>query len=88
MNQHQRPHQAHDLRPYARSSGEKLRVWKQRAHEAFDPLWRTGPLTRNEAYAWMARAMGLPRRRAHIGMFSMRQCRKLIRILRREAVAS
>lgn len=77
-----------DRRPINRFANAELRIWRRRAHEAFDPMWRYGDMTRAEAYAWMARAMGLPRCKAHIGMFSAGRCRKLIRILRRKAIAS
>ena len=64
-----------------------LRDWKRRAHEAFDRLWLDGGMTRPEAYAWMAQVMNLPRHRAHIGLFKVRQCRRLIKLLQRETVS-
>lgn len=48
------------------------------AHEHFDPLWRSGHMTRPEAYKWMQEAMGLPEHEAHIGLFDLAQCNRLV----------
>jgi len=45
------------------------------AHAAFDPLWKSGRMSRNEAYRRLAIAMGLHQDKCHIGMFDEQQCR-------------
>lgn len=33
---------------------------RRSAHEAFDPIWMSGTMTRSEAYRWLAKQMRLP----------------------------
>jgi hypothetical protein len=54
-----------------------------RAHDAFDTLWKTGRMTRPEAYRWMQSTLGLRKDEAHVGMFDTTTCERLI-----DAVAS
>lgn len=58
------------------------RQWRQQAHAVFDPLWQGGGMPRDTAYAWLARTMRLPVQEAHIGRFTIVQCRKLIGLVR------
>ncbi len=68
--------------PLGRLANAELRQAKQRAHAAFDPLWRERRMTRRQAYAWLAEAMGMPVAEVHIGAFDVGQCRQVV-----EAVA-
>lgn len=52
-----------------------------RAHAAFDPLWQNGIMKRRDAYRWMSWVMGLPQEEAHISMFNIDQCNRLIEIM-------
>jgi hypothetical protein len=54
------------------------RVWRMRAHQRFDKLWKGGTVSRKQAYAWLSRVMGLPTRKTHIGMFTVSQCKNVI----------
>ena len=65
-------------RPLGRLADAELRAWKRRAHEAFDPLWQSGGMTRHEAYWHMAAIMGLRLSEAHIGEFDVEQCERLV----------
>ena len=56
----------------------KTRGARKKAHASFDPLWKDGKMKRTEAYAWMAEAMDLPTEKAHIAMFDVDKCFKLI----------
>lgn len=49
------------------------------AHKYFDRLWRgrNSPMSRAEAYAWMAQALNIPPERAHVGMLDAAQCEAL-----------
>lgn len=51
------------------------------AHACFDRLWRGRRFSRTDAYRWMQEAMGLDASAAHIGLFSIEQCRRLITIV-------
>lgn len=68
--------------PKGRLADAKLRYWKKKAHEAFDPLWQYGQFKhrRNMAYAWLADQMGLPVQETHIGMFDVGRCKQVIEI--------
>lgn len=65
-------------KPLGRLADAALRAAKQKAHAAFDPLWKEGTMKRGDAYAWLADAMGLARGRAHIGEFDLDQCRRVV----------
>jgi len=68
--------------PLGRLANAELRLAKQQAHAAFDPLWRTPAFgeTRNSAYNWLADRLGIPRADCHIGMFDVEQCRRVVEV--------
>lgn len=45
-------------------SQAQLRI---KAHEAFDPIWRTGLTSRKTAYRLLAADLGVPEQLAHFG---------------------
>ena len=49
------------------------------AHQAFDQLWLRKYMTRPEAYAWLARYLGVDDGEAHIANLDEVQCRALVR---------
>ncbi len=53
----------------------KLRI---QVHKHFDLLWRTGSLTRREAYGKMAETLGISINNCHIGMFTSDRCYKVL----------
>ena len=63
-----------------RIANKELRELKHQAHEAFDPIWKDGHLTRTAAYEVLSTAFGLPPEQTHIGMFNEEMCRKVIRL--------
>ena len=67
-------------KPLGRLANEELRNWKQRAHGVFDPLWRSGVLSRAGAYAWLAKQLGIPQEETHIGMFDVDQCKRVVKV--------
>lgn len=56
----------------------ELRLLRKQAHEAFDPLWISGGMSRVEAYRHLQEIMDLSPDEAHIGRFNVEQCRTLI----------
>lgn len=81
-------HGAHaDGRPLGIPASKATKVWRIRAHAAFDRLWTRQPgeggprMPRSDAYAWMRQAMGLTRAEAHMGRFTAKQCRELIALV-------
>lgn len=64
--------------PLGRLANKELRLAKSAAHASFDQIWRSGRMSRPDAYAWLAKAMGLPKDEAHIGMFNEQQCAQVV----------
>jgi hypothetical protein len=69
-------------KPLGRLANKELRKWKISAHAAFDPLWKFGRLSRTEAYARLAKSLGIRKSEAHIGMFDVPTCQKVVEICR------
>lgn len=70
-------------KPMGTLANEELRKLRIKCHNYFDPFWRMGCVTRDEAYEWLSIVMDLPPEKAHIGMFDEEQCRKLLDILQK-----
>lgn len=70
-------------KPLGTLANAELRRWKSAAHKAFDPLWNRGrkspKKSRASAYAWLSKVMELDAKDTHIGMFSVEQCKQVIR---------
>lgn len=64
-----------DHKPLGRMANAELRKAKMMAHAAFDPWWKSGRMTRHEAYRLLAEKMSLDPKDAHIGMFDVEQCK-------------
>lgn len=62
-------------------ANKELRLAKQAAHRAFDPIWKGGPMKRGQAYKWLSEQMGLPRSKCHIGYFSVAQCHQVVGVM-------
>lgn len=80
-------HSAHpDGRPMGRPGTEVECRARNRAHLAFDQLWKPNAFAkpmynRAQAYAWLGWAMKLKPHAAHIGFFDEKQCTKLIALV-------
>lgn len=57
-----------------------VRIWRSKAHAAFDPIWQDTAISRTDAYAWLAREMELPLEKCHMELMNARQCRRVIKI--------
>jgi hypothetical protein len=60
-------------------ANKMLRMQRNAAHRAFDPLWKDKHLSRNEAYAELSQHMGTPPEYTHIAMFNTGQCQQVIK---------
>jgi hypothetical protein len=61
------------------------RAARIRAHAAFDTLWKPGPerlMGRNRAYRWLQETLGMEAAEAHIGLFSLELCERVIEAVR------
>lgn len=70
--------------PLGRLANAELRKAKKAAHAAFDPLWRSGRMNRHQAYKHLAQLMELPPKDAHIGMFTIEQCHRVVALIQTE----
>lgn len=70
--------------PLGRLANAELRSAKSAAHAMFDPLWKSRKMHRGQAYAWLAKQMGLRQEDCHIGMFDVDQCKKVFQVMRKE----
>jgi len=70
-------HEGTDI-PLGRMADAQTREARFNAHKVFDRMWRgRAPMTRAEAYTWMATTLGLDPADAHIGMLTADQCEEL-----------
>lgn len=67
--------------PLGRLANKELRELKKQAHALFDPIWKTKQKTRSEAYADLAKALGIPKEECHFGWFDQAMLLKSIAIL-------
>lgn len=65
-------------RPLGRVANEELRKAKSKAHAAFDPLWKSGKMSRGAAYSALASSMAIKKDKCHIGMFDVKQCEYVV----------
>jgi len=69
--------------PLGRLADPRLRFFKKKAHCVFDPIWRSGQMSRNDAYEWLAVKMSLPLSACHIGKFDVAQCKECIEVCKK-----
>lgn len=70
--------------PLGRLANARLRTLKKEAHKQFDPLWKSGLVSRREAYQWLAKMMDISIDECHIGMFDIKQCQRVIHLCREQ----
>ena len=64
--------------PLGRLANAELKLWKMKAHVAFDYTWQSGKMSRKQAYAKMAEVMNMTKAEAHIGKFDVEECKRLV----------
>lgn len=67
--------------PLGRLANAELRKARQKAHAAFDPMWKGGGQKRKEAYSWLASRIGVDVKDCHIGMFDVETCRRVVEVV-------
>lgn len=63
-------------RPLGRLADQELRSWKVTTHGAFDKLWKSGLMSRSQAYQWLSEKLDITRGDCHIGLFDVKTCQK------------
>ncbi len=64
-------------------ANHELRTLRRTAHYYFDQLYKSGRMTRQDAYRWLADKMRTPLSEAHIGQFGEYYCKQVIEESRR-----
>lgn len=77
-------HRGRRARPLGTPAGAGTRGLRHMVHGEFDVIWKSGKMTRNEAYGWLADKLGIEREKCHVGMFDSDRCREVLGILSRE----
>ncbi len=70
--------------PLGSLANQRLRNLRSAAKSSFNPLWKEYGLSRNKAYAFLAREMNIALDHTHIGWFNEEQCTQAIVICRTE----
>lgn len=68
--------------PLGTLADEPTRQARKSAKPVFEGIWRTGRMSRSDAYAWLAKRLGIPVSDCHFGLFDIDMC------LRAKAVCS
>ncbi|EDX6630579.1 hypothetical protein CVC30_004814, partial [Salmonella enterica subsp. enterica serovar Cerro] len=67
-------------KPLGRLANSSLRAMKSSAHRAFEPLWKTGRMSRKDAYLWLSKQLDIKFSECHIGMFDEDMCEKVVEL--------
>jgi hypothetical protein len=64
------------IRPLGRLANKELRNEKLKTHSIFDPIWKSGKMSRASAYKKLSKAIGIKAEECHVGMFTVELCKK------------
>ncbi len=56
------------------------RSLKIQAHAAFDPIWKSRRMSRAGAYAWLSKAISVPKQDCHMGWLPNDKLHEVIRV--------
>lgn len=65
-------------KPLGTMAGALLRGLRKTAHRELDHFWKSGQISRSEAYRLLAEQLDLSPEEAHIGMLNEEQCRSVV----------
>jgi len=61
--------------PLGTLANYETRRERMKTHKEFDPLWKSGTMSRSEAYLRLSKLIGIPIERCHIAMFTAEECK-------------
>ncbi|WP_347558537.1 zinc-finger-containing protein [Robbsia sp. KACC 23696] len=65
--------------PLGTLANKATRAARKRAKGAFAPLWESGEMTQDDAYAWLAGALGItPVGHCHVAWFDVAMCERVV----------
>lgn len=53
---------------------------RKAAHAAFDPIWKTKQMRREDAYQWLADQLDIEKWRCHISWFDISFCNQVVKL--------
>lgn len=65
-------------KPLGTLANKELRELRKKCHALIDPYWKKGKYSRTDVYKRMSKALNIPMKETHIGMFDEEKCLKLI----------
>ncbi|HHK1125480.1 TPA: zinc-finger-containing protein [Pseudomonas aeruginosa] len=66
--------------PLGTLADKPLRDSRNRCKKPFERIWRDGLMSRADAYAWLAKQLGLSAAECHFGLFDVDRCERAKRI--------
>ena len=72
--------------PLGTLANAELRAARSRAHCAFDPLWKKGPISRRQAYARLANKLYITTKDCHIAKFDLATCEATLKLVDERAI--
>jgi len=69
-----------DRKALKAAPGSPLARARVAAHDAFDPLWKSGTLSRRSAYDWLAIQLHLPVSACHMVLFDVAMCQRVVAV--------
>ena len=72
--------------PLGRLADAALRRAKQRVHRVLDPLWKSGKMSRKDAYKQLSDRLGIASQNCHVGMFDVQTCEAACRALTQKEI--
>lgn len=66
--------------PLGTMADQELRELRKSAHALFDPLWKSGKLTRRKAYKYLTEGLG-EKKQVHIAWSDKEKCQRIIDFL-------
>jgi hypothetical protein len=67
--------------PLGTLANSELRKLRKQCHSIFDLIWKSGKMSRFEAYVWLSKQLKIDINQCHIGMFDVDQCKKVMEVL-------
>ena len=64
--------------PVGSMANQELRNLRKTAHHYFDQLYKSGYMTKDDAYYWLSSIIDAPMSKAHIGYLSEYYCKEVI----------
>lgn len=70
--------------PMGTVANGELRALRTEAHRYFNQLYQRGPMTKQDAYLWLAAKLDAPQSQAHIGYLNEYRCKQVIEDCKKE----